>query len=82
MGGKLRGNDSYAALAGIDLSAAFDVVDVELLIKCLTILGLPEDVVALIKIWLKERFFYVCVNGLESTIAVIPVMARFDPEHI
>ena len=26
-------NDCYIALAGIDLSAAFDVVDVELLIK-------------------------------------------------
>ena len=58
------------ALAYIDLSAAFDVVDVELLIKCLTILGLPGDVINLIKNWLKERFFYVSVNGSESTIRV------------
>ena len=58
------------ALAGIDLSAAFDVVDVELLIKRLTILGLPGDVINLIKNWLKERFFYVSVNGSESTIRV------------
>ena len=58
------------ALASIDLSAAFDVVDVELLIKCLTILGLPGDVINLIKNWLKERFFYVSVNGSESTIRV------------
>ena len=50
-------DDCYVALAGIDLSAAFDVVDVELLIKRLKILGLPIDVIALIKIWLKERFF-------------------------
>ena len=54
------------ALAVIDLSAAFDVVDVELLIKQLTILGLPGDVIHLNKIWLKEWFFYVCVNGSES----------------
>ena len=47
-------DDCYVALAGIDLSAAFDVVDVELLVKQLTILGLPKDVVKLIKIWLNE----------------------------
>ena len=63
-------DDCYVALAGIDLSAAFDVVDVELLIKRLTILGLPSDVICLIKNWLKERFFYVSVNGSESTIRV------------
>ena len=57
-------------LAGIDLSAAFDVVDVELLIKRLKILGLPNDVIQLIKCWLKERFFYVCVGGSESSIKV------------
>ena len=63
-------DNCYVALAGIDLSAAFDVVDIKLLIKRLTILGLPDDVVELIKIWLKERFFYVSVNGLESIIKV------------
>ena len=36
-------SDCYVALAGIDLSAAFDVVDVELLIKRLTILGLVDS---------------------------------------
>ena len=50
-------DDCYVALAGIDLSAAFDVVDIELLIKRLIIKGLPGDVINLIKIWLKERFF-------------------------
>ena len=43
-------NDYYVALAGIDLSAAFDIVDAELVIKWLIILGLPNDVVQLIKI--------------------------------
>ena len=33
-------DDCYVALAGIDLSGAFDVVDVKLLIKRLTIMGL------------------------------------------
>ena len=50
-------HDCYVALAGIDLSAAFDVVDVKLLITRLKIMGLRSDVVELVKIWLKERFF-------------------------
>ena len=58
------------ALASIDLSAAFDIIDVDLLIKRLVILGLPNDVVNLIEIWLKERYFYVCVNGCDSMIKV------------
>ena len=50
-------DDCYVALASIDLSAAFDVVDVGLLIKRLVILGLPSDVVRLIEIWLNELHF-------------------------
>ena len=49
-------DDCYVALASIDLSAAFDVVDVGLLIKRLRILGLPDDVITLIEMWLKERY--------------------------
>ena len=36
-------DNCYVALVSIDLSAAFDVVDVELLIERLTILGLAAD---------------------------------------
>ena len=43
-------DDDFVALASIDLSAAFDIVDVDLLIKRLVILGLPNDVVNLIEI--------------------------------
>ena len=60
--------DSYVAMASIDLSAAFDIVDVGLLIKRLKILGLPDDVVGLIEIWLRERYFYVCVGDHTSTL--------------
>ena len=42
-------------------------MDIELLIKRLTVLGLPGDVIKLVKVWLKERFLYVCINGSEST---------------
>ena len=54
------------AMASMDLSAAFDVVNIELLLTRLRILGLPADVVALIEIWLKNRLFYVQVSDLNS----------------
>ena len=63
-------DDNYVALASLDLSAAFDIVNVALLIKRLQIMGLPPDMVRLIEIWLKERYFYVSVNGSESGIRV------------
>ena len=55
-------DDCYVALAAIDLSAAFDVVDVELLIKRLVILGLPSDVVKFIRIYCNNKInhlFYI-----------------------
>ena len=36
-------------MASLDLSAAFDVVNTALLLKRLKIIGLPEDVIRLIK---------------------------------
>ena len=57
-------DDCYVALASIDLSAAFDVVDVGLLIKRLRILGLPNDVITLTEMWLKERYFYVGIGNV------------------
>ena len=61
-------NDEYVAMASLDLSSAFDVVNVPLLIKRLRILGLPNDVTRLIEVWLTERFFYVEIDGATSTI--------------
>ena len=63
-------DDNYVAMASIDLSAAFDIVNVDLLIKRLRIIGLPKDVVDLIKVWLKERYFYVSVHGVESMVMI------------
>ena len=56
----------YALMSSIDLSAAFDVVNVDLLLKRLNILGLPNDVIDLIRIWLKERYFYVNIENRNS----------------
>jgi hypothetical protein len=53
-------------MASLDLSAAFDMVNTSLLIKRLKIIGLPTDVVDLIKIWLDDRSFYVSVDEKNS----------------
>ena len=61
-------DDMSVLMASLDLSAAFDVVNVELLLKRLTIIGLPSDVVELISVWLNSRHFYVCIDGESSFI--------------
>ena len=43
-------------------------MDVDLLIKRLAILGLPSDVIRLIKVLLQERYFYVSIIGADSAI--------------
>ena len=58
--------NNYALMASLDLSAAFDLVNVGLLIKRLRILGMPMDLVKLIEIWLTERKFYVELDGQVS----------------
>ena len=45
-------------------------MDVDLLIKRLAILGLPSDVIRLIKVLLQERYFYVSIIGADSAIKV------------
>ena len=59
-------DDKFVLMASLDLSAAFDVVNIPILIKRLMILGLPEDVIALIRVWLQNRSFYVSVNNRNS----------------
>ena len=47
-------DDQYGMVASLDLSSAFDVVDIDLLLKLLKIIGLPNDVVDLIEEWLEN----------------------------
>ena len=58
--------DNYVLMASIDLSAAFDIVNIELLMKRLRIIGLPDDILSLIEIWLKNRVYYVEIDGQVS----------------
>ena len=55
--------NKYALMSSIDLSAAFDVVNIKLLLKRLKIIGLPGDLIDLIAVWLSNRLFYVDIDG-------------------
>ena len=60
--------DNYALMASVDLSAAFDVVNIDLLLIRLGVIGLPGDLVGLIEVWLRNRFFYVEVADHNSNL--------------
>jgi hypothetical protein len=59
-------DNKYALVVSLDLTFAFDVVVIGLLLKRLKIIGLLEDITKLISEWLKERFYYVSVDGQYS----------------
>jgi hypothetical protein len=56
----------YVAMGSLDLSAAFDVVNVDLLIQRLNILGLPTDWMSLLELWLRDRAAFVEVSVDQS----------------
>ena len=59
-------DDEYVLLASLDLSSAFDLVNTDLLLKRLDVIGLPSDVLDLISVWLKNRSFFVSIDGQNS----------------
>ena len=60
--------DMSVLMASLDLSAAFDLFNLDLLLKRLKKMGLPEDVLDLLDVWLRGRHFYVEANGIPSEI--------------
>jgi hypothetical protein len=63
----------FASMASLDLSAAFDLVDLDLLNERIRVMGLPCDVRKLLEIWLENRFYYVHANGTNSILRTINV---------
>ena len=61
-------DDCYVVMASMDLSMAFDLINVELLIRRLRVMGLPNDLVGLISEWLTGRSYYVQVGDDCSTL--------------
>jgi hypothetical protein len=53
-------------VASLDLSLAFDLVNINLMLKRLRIMGLPNVEVSLISVYLKEHSFYVSIDGYNS----------------
>ena len=49
--------DNSVIMASLDLSAAFNVVNPDLLLKRLRIMGLPVDIFGLIETWPRNRLF-------------------------
>ena len=60
--------NNYAIMASLDLSAAFDLVDIDLLMTRLKIIGFPADLLELVQVWLTDRSFYVTIDGKNSTL--------------
>ena len=58
----------FVVMASLDLSMAFDLVNTELLIKRLRVMGFPSDLINLIREWLKGRSYYVQVGESCSAI--------------
>jgi hypothetical protein len=56
-------DNNYVAVASLDLSSAFDVVNIDLLLTRLAVMGLPKDILELLTEWLIGRVAYVEVEG-------------------
>ena len=56
----------YVTMSCLDLSAAFDVVNHELLVRRMEIMGIPNQIVTVVTDWLNGRHFYCEVNGKNS----------------
>ena len=56
----------YLAMGSLDLSAAFDMVNIYLLMKRMITLGLPTDWIELLETWLRDRAAFVEVSGHRS----------------
>ena len=52
----------YVVVASLDLSAAFDVIDVSELVRRMSNMGIPQDIVGLLSAWLRGRTAYVEVE--------------------
>ena len=63
--------DKYVAVASLDLSAAFYVVNINLLLHRLETMGMPKDLTKLLTNWLTDRAAYVEVDGEGSEFYLI-----------
>jgi len=62
----------YHGVVSLDLSAAFDMVNPDLLVERLKISGVPNDISEIIRDWLSERKAYVEIGGETSYMFEVP----------
>ena len=56
--------NEYVSIASLDLSAAFDIVNTATIIKRIETIGIPNNIIRLLKTWLTNRSYYMSVNGV------------------
>ena len=72
-------DDNYVVMSSLDFNVAFVVVNIDLLIKRWKIIGLTQDVIDLISVWLIQSSGYVSINGNNFLLAFYPVLSnRFN----
>jgi hypothetical protein len=59
-------SDEFVLVASLDLSLAFVVVNIKLLIKRIRIIGLLYEVVELVKVWKQKRSYFESLNDDNS----------------
>jgi hypothetical protein len=64
-------------MASIDLSGAFDLVNVELLPKRMKIIGLPNDIIEIVEKWLTTKYIYVSIKGNNSCPGLAPLKVQY-----
>ena len=64
-------DNDYVAMASLDLSMAFEIVDVKL--EKFAILGLPGEMINLIKMWVSEQYSDIWIQFMElANLTLLP----------
>jgi hypothetical protein len=60
--------DNLVVMSSLDLSATFDLVNLDLLLKRLKKWASQKDLISVLEVWLQDRFIYVVANGHNSKV--------------
>jgi hypothetical protein len=58
-------------VGSLDLPSAFNVVNINLLIKRLKVIGLPSDTIKLVSVWFEEQCLFINTTGVNSILFYI-----------